>query len=765
MVCIEDRTVRIENPPHDSRRARRLPRFRSIAVGMRVVRPWVEAALPLLAAALALSAASPLFGQGQVLRLQNPSPLPRIEWAKGTVPFPPGRLADPGLLEVGGRPTSWRVLQRWPDGSLRLAQARWIEVLPPHGRVERRVGLGPRPLPPFRLHPSVAARLRDLRIVTTIADTDLNSYLALYAPAFAPGTVLEANPPFMTFRGRTHHYPVQRAGIGRDFLSQTCYLTFVQDLPYAYLDLVIGNDYRGADLPVAGDPDSYALGDVGFHSLDLTVLGAEALPCWAEENGLRLPILNRIGRPSSFQRLLSSTYLGDGQTKRWRFILFFDDPRMPWGERRLWLASALAQADEPLLPIASHRDWKTSYAAGLHGGPVRGPSDARARALREYAAWKRRKHFGPFGSYGDLKESYVTGTPRNGPMTELFAHGIQTGLCLPLIQLEGQAFQQSLRPIHLWGLRILPTDDIYMEAGLPYRIDGGRRISKETLGRLALFRSDPWKHWRRGVPVSKNHGWNAYDLEHFSLDILYDHWVLTGDHRDRDEIAALAEGALGGTRPFKYFPSKVVLAARAEGWIAQALVKAWLVTGDRRYRAHLLDRIHRIVEPLRRKTHPSRALTIQRSHPATGFPTPHEFYMPWQHAAVVHGYMAVWRWFGDPVARKIAHDVLTCVIYAWVRNYKDPKFGLVRDGLRYFVPTSYKGKAVPADAFDRTIGVRWGDGPLGGAHTFLIGAMDLLREDPLSPQEYVVATYVREALLGPMRRNGDWRWRRWSFLR
>ena len=100
--------------------------------------------------------------------------------------------------------------------------------------------------------------------------------------------------------------------------------------------------------------------------------------------------------------------------------------------------------------------------------------------------------------------------------------------------------------------------------------------------------------------------------------------------------------------------------------------------------------------------------------------------MPWQHGAVLYGYLAGWKFFGDPLYLRIGEGAAQCVDHAWVRNWQDPLLGLVADGLRYYVPVEYQGAPVAPDVFDQTVGVRWGDSPLGGAHSELLGGLLLL---------------------------------------
>ena len=160
----------------------------------------------------------------------------------------------------------------------------------------------------------------------------------------------------------------------------------------------------------------------------------------------------------------------------------------------------------------------------------------------------------------------------------------------------------------------------------------------------------------------------------------------------------------------------------------QGLVQAYVATGDDRFRDFALDRLHFIIEPQRVVGHPSGALDFSGTDPRTLFPSPHEFYMPWQHGALFYGYLAAWKFFGDERFLRICEQATQCVEYAWVTNYPDPQLGLVENGMRFYVPISHQGNPVPANVFDPTVGVIWGDTPLGGAHVMVIGGLMLIAD-------------------------------------
>jgi hypothetical protein len=225
---------------------------------------------------------------------------------------------------------------------------------------------------------------------------------------------------------------------------------------------------------------------------------------------------------------------------------------------------------------------------------------------------------------------------------------------------------------------------------------------------------------------------------------------------------------MGILRQTKYASATTVMPARAEGWAMQSFVQCWLATGDDRLKNAAIHRLRNLIHPSRRVDHPSRALVFLETHSATWYPAPHEFFMPWQQAPVAFGYLAAARFFQDPLFAAVAYDTVAAVAYSWVKDYQDPKFGLVRSGLRYYTPVSYNHQPVPADFWDQTpgIGARWGDSPLGGAHAFLIGAMDLIREQSPDVLQRAAAAAIREELHEPLRRGGDgWRWYKWANLR
>jgi hypothetical protein len=459
---------------------------------------------------------------------------------------------------------------------------------------------------------------------------------------------------------------------------------------------------------------------------------------------------------------MRDTYLDDGQTRRYRFQLRYEHPGASEPVKQQWRSTFAGFTEEPLWPLADLATWQGTGGLGLLGGPITGPGDASARAEAVWQNWLGDpSRFGTWGSFGDVQWSNTAGTPRNGPVSPDLAHAIQAADERLLIVLEQKAWAQAARPYHLYGLEVGAEEEVYLWDMPPIHATA-RDLSPQSYGRRALFQADPWGGYRTMTDSHRAHGWNWYDHEHWTTDLLFDYWSLSGDEWAKEELRLLGECLKGLMRLNNYFTA-TIQSARAEGWCMFSFVQCYLATGDDSLRAYALRRVHEVIEVQRQKNHASRALMFEPSHPNTGFGANHKFFMPWQHAAVVYGYVAAAKFFGDATCMRIAEDVVAMLDYSWVRNWNDPRFGLVVNGLRYYVPAEVDGRPVPANHFDNVpnVGVRFGDSPLGGAHSFLISAMYLLYERAFDEPVAMKALGYGRLLLEPIDENA--RWDKWCF--
>ena len=579
------------------------------------------------------------------------------------------------------------------------------------------------------------------------------------------GEVLQETPLVRVRRYRTYHRATSDPDIGRDFLTSTFYVTEFQDEPFLTVDWIVGNDYLGTDNPsgvsVETHPNAFPLGAIDLESAEFLVGGVtKSLPYMPNEHGIQ-PAVDEGNGLVSYEAI-RQTFIDDGQTRRFRFFLLVNNPTALTEYREGWEATFEAFAAAPLRSLATLQTWQSAEAMGLDGWIVNGPADAFQRAQGEFESWFARSEFGTWGSFGEVKRTQTTGTPRNAPVSPELAHAAQGANPRLLQVLEQKAWVQAVRPYHLYGLEVGAYEDILLWEEIPY-YPGARGLSRESLGRRALWQSDPYSGYRQRVDFgNRGHGWNGYDHEHWSTDLLFDYWTISGDAWAREELRQLGQ-SLKGLMRLDGYNTAILQAARAEGWCMTGFVHAYLATADESIKDYALLRIRDVIEGQRSGWHESKALVMQDSHPLTGFPTEHKFYMPWQHAPVIYGFLAAHRFFGDATSLQIAEDTVEAVRYAWVTNYNDPVFGLVRNGLRYYVPTWHNNQWVPANFFDSSHGIKWGGGgsPLGGAHTFLTGALFTLADRSPDPAIQNGALFYANHLLQTW--GDDDRWTKWTF--
>ena len=653
--------------------------------------------------------------------VKNPSGA-RIETLRASVPFPWGRVHDLSAKTIRGRETAWLVLQRWPDQSVRVAQAQWVESMAPSVQLQFAVEDGAAATGAFV--PNAALAQAPIEFGAEVRDT----FGVPYRAEWVGGESVQETPLCRVQKSRLYHRAVAGAGIGRDYLTSTFYVTEFRDQPFLVVDWLLGNDYLGADAPAGSqDPNLYPLGAVDVRSAAFLFRGADHARAYlADRNGIE----PAIAQPDGFvaHRVLSDTYLGDGQMRRYRFVLLRDDVASTPQEQAAMRATADATVDAPMRPIADLASWRATHALSLLGGPCAGPADSAFRVGVDLHEWEIAPHFGTWGGNGDPKSTTQTGTPRNHPLSPELAHAVQAQDPRPLLVLEQKAWAQAMRPYHLSGLRVANADRILLWDGVPM-YPGSRDLSPESLGRRRLVSTDPYVAYRSMVLYGSEraHGFEPFDQEHWSSDLPFDYYTISGDAWARDEMRQLGESLRGLMRPQGFYTS-VMQTPRTEGWVMQGLVQAYVATGDLRYRSFAIDRLRGVVERDRLKNHASGALLFQSQDGRTPFPTPHRYYMPWQHGALLYGYLAAWKFFGDPLFMQLCEETSACVGYAWARDFQDATLGFVPNALRYFCPVEYQGNPVLPGAFDPLVGVVYGDGPLFGANSIPMGGLLLLAQ-------------------------------------
>jgi hypothetical protein len=689
--------------------------------------------------------------------VQNDASVARTETIRASVPFPRGgySVADLDNMVVSGHQTAWMPMQFWPDGKVKVAQAQFTDELAAGESKSYVVARDEAALTgAFERNPWVS-QFGGLSFGAEVRDTYQVPYRSF---ATGAGELLQTSALTETRRYRTYHEAVAGpgAGIGRDYLTSTYYVTEFRDMPYVYVDWVLGNDYLGADDPGgSADPNLYALGDADLRAAYFLCKGAsQCMPYRAASEGISGA--TTLGDYNGF-KVMQDTYLTDGQTRRYRFLLRFEPSGAAQADKDRWRDTADAVLQQPMYALASHSAFEETAAAGLLGGPLEGPADSASRAASEFGSWNNSNFFGTFGSRGDAKPSATTGTPRNHPLSPELAHAIQGQHHRLLEKLEQKAWIQSVRPYHLYGLEVGAEQPILLYGGLPFLV-----IAGEHLGRKTLRDNDPYPGYRQ---LSNNqphaHGWSGYDHEHFSADLLFDYWTMSGDAWAKEELRQLGQSAKGLLR-LNYSVMQNVQPTRAEGWVMQAFAQVYQATQDEALKDYAMRRVNEVVEPGRRKEHPSKAMRFQTNYAGTGYPLNHEFVMPWQHGAVLYGYLGAYLSFEEPALLTICEDVPTTVEYSWVTNMNHPSHGQVANGMRYYLPISHNGTLVPPEYWDNLPnGPNLGSNPLGSAHIILVGGLHLLADITQDPTVRSKALYYGGMLRGTVDPND--RWNKWWY--
>ena len=681
----------------------------------------------------------------------------RTETVLASVPFPfggyqPGDLAN---MVVSGHQTAWLPLQYWADGRVKVAQAQFTDEFAAGEQKDYVVARDEASLTgAFQRNAWVAQMIDSLELGAEVRDTFQVGYRGF---ATGAGEVMQSTPLIETRRYHTFHDPMGAPGIGRDYLTSTFYVTEYRDMPFVMVDWVVGNDYLGADSVPGGnsDPNLEALGSVDVRAAHFLCKGASAImPYRASKSGIE----SEIGMSGGYRgfRVMNDTWIADAQTRRYRFLLRFEPSGASAPELNRWQATARSMMSDPMLGLASQQAWQLTGAAGLVGGPIEGPGDANARAIGEYQSWEGQNWFGTWGGHGDAQATATTGTPRNHPLSPELAHAIQGHYPKLLFKLEQMAWAQAMRPYHLWGVEVGAEQQILLWDGIPMLIVPG-----EHLGRKQLRDSDPYPQYRTAM-VGQHwaHGWNPYDHEHWSSDLLFDYWTVSGDAWAKAELRNLGQ-SLKGTMRLQYYYTSGIQAARAEGWCMQGFAQCYQATQDESLKTYAMRRVNEIIDVQRRKDHPSKAILFQGNYPNTQYPLDHKFFMPWQHGAVLYGFLGAYHAFGEPKLLEIAEDVVDTVEYSWVTNITGhPTFGFVAQGLRYYTPAEHNGVEVPANYWDGLpVAQHLGDSPLGGAHSFLIGGLHMLADMTSDQDVRSRALFYGGMLRGNVTDND--RWNKW----
>lgn len=349
-------------------------------------------------------------------------------------------------------------------------------------------------------------------------------------------------------------------------------------------------------------------------------------------------------------------WLDDAQQKTTEFTI------VPWrtkGSGEFDAEAVARRIENPLRPFIEPEYMRRSKAWGDHGSLDDPPqSDVTlltydASKLNELyqQAFQRSSYAFGWSDFGELiwaKSTHTTGSPRN--KLSYFDRFAINGSTAAFRMSELFAMHsRDLRTYHIGGFDFdeFPNVSLYEGIPAPGSID---KLGRNTIPTaLAPHKS--------GIP-STGKGWNGFDIEHMTVDDLYEYYLLTGDPVSYESLVSIGEAMR--TWPF-YIPNDPVGSSRGVGWSLRAMIRIWRVTGDENI-LQLADLFVSITDQTYNKSTPS-PVTGEVYHWVTRYlPSAHhieeaEFDIPWQLATVIHGMLLHHRETGDETGKLVALDV------------------------------------------------------------------------------------------------------------
>jgi hypothetical protein len=583
------------------------------------------------------------------------------------VPFARGVLKD--ASEIGFTvPGEAKVLERHKDGSVKWARVR---VLPTWTASKAtfvdlvRGGGSPSP-PPGPWHDVPKGRL-------VLEDPDGVEWIA----ELGPFETVEKSSLRELLRAGGGHAPGGELA-SRHAGSKEAPLTASREL-YRYEILAErfpGAPYFIATLILRNDPPSSPLGAVSFKSyrLEFEDPKVRVAVAWEKQNGCQFVDGDRArSQVWLLPRGTPNLWLGDGQTKAWRLCI-------DKGGDVSRFRSLAAILERPILPGFAPAEYVKTRAWGDLGDLVLGPPPQTAAKLAAAVLEHGRQHreYGWSGSWGDVKDTHNTGSPRNALCSEGVLRTLQTGYREWFDLTWEKVFQQSLRPI-IRGIRAADHPNLLLYEGVPHP-KWADQLGREN--RPSSF-FDKFREGTYGAYRQSTHGWNGFDQEHFTIDDLYATHLLTGDPWIRFELESIGQALL--TYDFAKRPVSLHT-SRGDGWILRGLCQLHRALGDPAYLAAAKS----LVEGMDAERGKGDEKWLHASGPDVRHIADHPYETPWQVSIAINGLAAYHELSNDPLARTIALDAAGYLVkHCW-----DSKRGM------FYADVSTDGSGVKRDDVD-----------------------------------------------------------------
>lgn len=407
-----------------------------------------------------------------------------LDWVKATVSFAQGERQTLSGYGPNDRPFVWRVLMRWPDNSVKLAQ---LKTLVFFGASPQLIELKPstREKPSFSFHEQVKQAVESGAVYGIKVQTqDLDCQ-----PLSGHWKVMVSDASELIIRYRSH-CKLRSTGANSP-VSMTSYVSVLADSPKVRLDVILGNDTL--ETPVQG----------GL-SLQSVSLVAPNLPQFFEVN------------QASYGD--HSVFLGDGQGALFRYVTTFD-PAQP---------VTMLQTGSPL-GFSIYEQAQSSGAFGflqttrVSQGAV---LSAHAQVNNEagFATAQENAYLGDIlqnpGATGAQADFGINATLRVQKAMQAYSARMVSSILLA-------SHRETYRPSYYWETRN-GIEDRVSSVNYPDLFFWGGRIHFDR----SWNNQYPTWHSRTsqaGFQPGGFSGWNAYDNQHMSLNTLRFMYMLTAD--------------------------------------------------------------------------------------------------------------------------------------------------------------------------------------------------------------------------------------------
>lgn len=424
-----------------------------------------------------------------------------LGWIRSSVGFPKGDITEAKLAGYGpvdNRPYLWRVLKKWPDGSVRIGQLKTVVYF--GGPQILNLDFGHSPKPGFVWHQKLSDALNQGRLHGIILQANLGSEPLDCVPSAGDYKFLIADAQELVIRFRSHCVN-RNTRVDRN-VGLTAYWILESDLPTVSLTTVLGNDIREVAQP-----------GVSLTGIDLVVPAGNPAP--------------RLVQAQAFSN--RSVLLSDGAESAMRWVMSFDPD--------FQVNVDMMAVGQPI-GFQPWQDLKASHAFMTSEMPqTRIPNSELLNVHNQVNASISFPNANPIDYLGgiDLNPSGTGDQPDFAASMPLdVLKGMQSYSAKMLARLWLQASRETLRPSHWWE-KNAGVEDRIMAMTYPDLFMWGSRPHFD------FSWNNQYPQWfsrtqNAGFFPAYAGGWTTNDNQHFSQNTLRALYEITGDPLIEDEL-------------------------------------------------------------------------------------------------------------------------------------------------------------------------------------------------------------------------------------